>query len=853
MAVKTWGDFEINFERLLGRGGMGAVYMGRQISLDRPAAIKILKSDLTSNPEFVKRFNREAALLARIVDNHVVQIFGAGEAEGQRYYAMEFVEGEDYASKVKKGHKFTMDEVLKVGESVGIALQMAWRHRIIHRDIKPSNILLTKDNETKVMDFGLAKNPESDLTASEVIMGTAKYMSPEQATGGACDIRSDLYSLGVVLYELAVGQPPFTGEGATAIMYQHVHKAPTPPRQINPAIPVPVEAMILRLMAKDPQARFATPDALVSAIRGIQDGVTPDEKSTLYNETVRMDEGKMKTLVGPKSAPTAPLPETPKAGSGGLMAGLAAAALVLGVGGYFLYKAMHPDVGAVAAIEKPDHVDKPVEKKPDPPPTDPSPKPPDPIPVPNPNPPPNPGAPWEESRRRGLEAFGARQWSMAFTQLEEAERLGAKDVADKKLQARANQEIEKGEAETDEEAALQHFEAARKFVDDEALRLRIKSVSFRRWRKSAEKNEGGDWFEAAEDWKRAVEVADEAQIEEARERQKFCSTFAQAVSARTSKNWPRALELYRELGKNPRGQSVTIELEIKRAETELAAAADLVARDARREYDALMDQGRALMKRAVWPEAKAVYERASTPKYRDCPREELDRCREEVGLALAAPPGMIYVPGGKFPMGGGNSVDGPEGETSVAPLYIDDREVRVADYAEFVKALDTFGHTPACLKEEPPNKKHVPMDWESQKPEDAVVGVDWWDAASYASWRKKRLPREAEWERAAGFDPNGRRLYPWGPRYQKEAGKSYLGIDGMGSGVLEWTADWFQRYPWSKSEHPDYGEKRKVVRGGVLLVEDAPESTKVTHRFWYLPTYRGRKVGFRCVQDMPEK
>src|SRR6185503_7076517 len=168
MSLKTWGDFEINFERLLGRGGMGAVYMGRQISLNRPSAIKILKQDLTSNPEFVKRFHREAALLARLVDNHVVQIFGAGEAE-------------DYASKVRKGHKFTTEEVLKVGEAVGLALQAAWRHRIIHRDIKPSNILLTKQGgQTKVMDFGLAKNPDSDLTESEVIMGTAKYMSPEQ-------------------------------------------------------------------------------------------------------------------------------------------------------------------------------------------------------------------------------------------------------------------------------------------------------------------------------------------------------------------------------------------------------------------------------------------------------------------------------------------------------------------------------------------------------------------------------------------------------------------------------------------------------------------------------------------------
>jgi formylglycine-generating enzyme required for sulfatase activity/predicted Ser/Thr protein kinase len=854
MAVKTWGDFEIDFQRLLGRGGMGAVYMGRQISLDRPAAIKILKSDLTSNPEFVKRFHREAALLARIVDNHVVQIFGAGEAEGQHYYAMEYVEGEDYASKAKKGHKFTTDEVLKVGESVGIALQMAWRHRIIHRDIKPSNILLTKDNETKVMDFGLAKNPESDLTASEVIMGTAKYMSPEQATGGACDIRSDLYSLGVVLYEFAAGQPPFVGEGATAIMYQHVHKPPTPPRQLNPNIPVPVEAMILRLMAKDPEARFSTPEAMISAIRAIQEGVTPDEKSTLYNETIRMEDAASKGPAGPKTAVTVPAPAAPKRGSGGLVAGLAAAALVLGVGGYFGYQALYPQGLAAAGPEKPGG-EHPEGTKPDPAP-DPTPtplKPPEPVPPTTPNPAPTTAAAWEEPRRKGLEAFGSRQWSMAVTELEEAERLGAKDVAEKKLQARANQEIEKGEASPDEETALQHFEAARKFFDDEALRQRIRSVSFRRWRKSAEKNEGGDWSQAADDWKRAAESADDTQAGEAKERQKFCSTFAEAVSSRTSKNWVRALDLYRELAKNPRGQSVTIELEIKRAETELAAEAEMAAKVTRREFEDLLTQARDLMRRAVWVEAKAAIDRASAPKYKDLPREELVRCRDEVTLALAPPPGMVYVPGGKFPMGGGRAVESPQGEATVASFYVDEREVRASEYAEFLKALDSFGHTPACPKEEPPNKKHTPEDWESQKPEDLVSGVDWWDASSYAAWRKKRLPRESEWERAAGFDPSGRRLYPWGPKYQKDAGRSYLGLEGTASGVLEWTADWFQPYPWSKAEHQDFGEKRRVCRGGVLLAEDAPESTKVTFRYWYLPTYRGRKVGFRCVQDLPEK
>jgi len=849
MALKTWGDFEINFEKMLGRGGMGAVYMGRQISLDRPAAIKILKSELTSNPEFVKRFHREAALLGRLVDNHVVQIFGAGEADAQHYYAMEYVEGEDYASKVRGGHKFTIDEVLKVGESVGLALQAAWRHRIIHRDIKPSNILLTKDGETKVMDFGLAKSPESDLTLSEVIMGTAKYMSPEQASGGVCDIRSDLYSLGVVLYELAAGQPPFVGEGATSIMYQHVHKAPKPPRQINPAIPEDVEKLILRLLEKEPEARYATPESLVSAIRCILEGVTPDEKSTLYNETILSSKAK-----GPSNEPVpstilTPLPR--KASSAPLVASLVGAALLLGVGGYYLVKILNADASQVAAaggtLPPPPEI---------PPKTPEGTTTPSPAPAPNPgsNPAPAPatGSPaFEEPRKKGLEAFGARQWSMAYTQLEEAERLGAKDVADKKLQARANEAIEKGEAETDEESALQHFEAARKFVDDEALRLRIKGVSFRRWRKSAEKNEGGDWAKAADDWKRASEFADETQVEEARERQKFCAKFSEAVSARTSKNWARALELYKDLAKNPHGQSVTIELELKRAETEVLLAADQAAKEARKDYDALIERGRRLMKRAVWAEAKAVFERTSEARFKDLPRDEALKNLQEIQVALAAPPGMVYVPAGKFTMGGGRAVEGPEGEAQTGAFYIDEREFTVAEYAEFVKALDSFGHTAACLKEEPPNKKHLPADWESQRPEDAVAGVDWWDAASCAAWKKKRLPTETEWEKAAGFDPAGRRLYPWGSKYQKEAGRSYLGIDGLGSGAIEWTADWFQKYPWSAAEHQDFGEKKKVLRGGVLLLEDAPEYTKTTFRQWYLPTYRSRKVGFRCVQDVP--
>jgi serine/threonine protein kinase/formylglycine-generating enzyme required for sulfatase activity len=846
MALKTWGDFEINFERLLGRGGMGAVYMGRQISLNRPSAIKILKQDLTSNPEFVKRFHREAALLARLVDNHVVQIFGAGEAEGHHFYAMEYVEGEDYASKVRKGHKFTMDEVLKVGEAVGLALQAAWRHRIIHRDIKPSNILLTKDSQTKVMDFGLAKNPESDLTESEVIMGTAKYMSPEQATGGACDIRSDLYSLGVVLYELAAGQPPFVGEGATAIMYQHVHKQPLPPKTVNPEIPEEIQKLILRLLQKDPEARYPSPEALVSAVRCIQEGVTPDEKSTLYNETLRIPEKDILTEKRPSTVHSAPIR---KSSPLPMIASLVAATLLLGAGGYFFFHVLSadatppavPPVAGTNPTNPPPPVEPPV--KPPPPPVDP------PI---RPNPPTE--AAWEAPRRKGLDAFGARQWLMAWTQLEEAEKLGAKDVTEKKLQARANEQIEKGEKEVDEDSALRYFESARNILDDESVRRLIKTTTFQKWQKSAKSNEGGDWSKAAADWKRAIDFAEESQVEEIRANHKFCAVFSEALKARTGRNWPKALELYKELANNPRGQAATIDLEIKNAEEQLKVALETATREARKEFDDLVLAGKTAVRRAVWAEAKAALEKATTDaKFKSFPREDALAGLALAVEALAAPAGMVYVPGGKFVIGGGRPVESPEFETQASAFYLDEREVTVQQYAEFLAVLDSFGHSPACLKEEPPTKKHVPEDWESQKGSDPVSGVDWWDASAYAKWRGKRLPREVEWERAAGFDPSARRTYPWGPKFHKEAGKSYLGLEGMGSGVFEWTSDWYKKYPGSTADDVDFGERKRVVRGGVRLAEDAPESSKVTYRQPYLPTYRARWVGIRCVQDLPEK
>jgi serine/threonine-protein kinase len=492
MSVRTWGDFEIDFDRVLGKGGMGAVYRGRQVSLDRPAAIKVLKKDLTESAEFVKRFQREAALLARLVDANVVQVFGAGQGDGEYFYAMEFVEGEELSARLRAGYKFTIDEVLQVALQVGRALQAAWKHRIVHRDIKPSNIILTRDGPIKVMDFGLAKNTDSDLTQSEVIMGTAKYMSPEQATSGAVDVRSDLYSLGAVLYELATGQPPFTGQSPTAVIYQHVHQPPRDPREINPSIPEEVQALILRLLAKDPKNRVATPEALVSTVQGILEGVTPDERSTLFNETLLLgtpDESSGFPGGGEASPPPARSSALP------LALCLMAAVLVLGVGGYFLLdvlktpSAFGPDFRPPPVVRLPEGDG----EKPSPPPA----------------PPPTAKA-WEEPLRKGIEAFGERKWELASALLEEAQAKGAprEEVEEKANRARAYERVTKGdEAKEDDEKALEYYEAALKFLPrDEEIQRKVQRARHARWSAGAARSErGGDWARAAADWGRAAE------------------------------------------------------------------------------------------------------------------------------------------------------------------------------------------------------------------------------------------------------------------------------------------------------------------------------------------------------------
>ena len=276
---KRFGDFEIKEE--LGKGGMGQVFKARQISLDRDVAIKVLPGDLSEVEEFRERFDVEAKAVASLMHENILQIYSKGVTdEGMHYFAMEYVDGEDLADKIKRGVTFTEAEAIAIAVQVCRGLEAAWRKNIIHRDIKPSNIMVTKNGTVKIADFGLAKslNATKKLTQTNMYMGTVAYTSPEQGEGKPLDHRTDIYSLGIVLYQLLTGSVPFTAETPSSVIYKHVYEAPPPPRTINPAVSVQAEAVVLKAIAKKPEDRFQNAVEFRNALESVNK-TQPDTKA----------------------------------------------------------------------------------------------------------------------------------------------------------------------------------------------------------------------------------------------------------------------------------------------------------------------------------------------------------------------------------------------------------------------------------------------------------------------------------------------------------------------------------------------------------------------------------------------
>jgi eukaryotic-like serine/threonine-protein kinase len=268
------GRYELH--RRLGRGGMAEVYLARDQLLDRPVAVKVLFPALATDAGFVERFRREAQAAANLQHPNIVSVFDWGEANGTYFIVMEYVEGHTLADTLRDEGRLHPDRAAEITADIAAALGFAHRNRVVHRDVKPGNVLITRDGGVKVADFGIARaisdSSDQNLTKTGSVMGTATYFSPEQARGAQVDPRSDLYSLGVVLYEMITGRPPFAGDSAVAIAYKHVQENPVPPRRIDPALPETLEAITLKCLAKNPANRYPSAQDLRADLRRYLDG-----------------------------------------------------------------------------------------------------------------------------------------------------------------------------------------------------------------------------------------------------------------------------------------------------------------------------------------------------------------------------------------------------------------------------------------------------------------------------------------------------------------------------------------------------------------------------------------------------
>jgi len=257
------GRYEL--DGVVGRGGMAEVYRARDIRLDRIVAIKTLRADLARDQTFQARFRREAQSAASLNHPSIVAVYDTGEdmmtGIPVPYIVMEYVDGRTVRDLLQDGHRLLPERTLEIIDGVLRALDYSHQAGIVHRDIKPGNVMVTRNGDVKVMDFGIARamsDAQATMTQTAQVIGTAQYLSPEQARGERVDSRSDLYSTGCLLYELLTGRPPFTGDSPVAIAYQHVRENPVPPSRVDPDVPPWADAIVLKAMAKSPADRYQT-------------------------------------------------------------------------------------------------------------------------------------------------------------------------------------------------------------------------------------------------------------------------------------------------------------------------------------------------------------------------------------------------------------------------------------------------------------------------------------------------------------------------------------------------------------------------------------------------------------------
>src|SRR5271165_2134884 len=312
------GRYELT--HLIARGGMAQVYRAVDLQLDRPVALKVLFPELSVDRTFVERFRREAQAAANLSHPNIVPVFDWGEDDGAYFIVMEYIDGRPLSAVLRDPQPVPPTQIATIGAGVAAALAFAHRHGVVHRDVKPGNVLITPEGDVKVTDFGIARavNTEESLTQTGAVMGTAAYFSPEQAEGKGVDARSDIYSLGVVLYEMAVGRPPFTGDSPIAVASKHVRDHPVLPRVANPAVPAALEAVIMKAMAKNPNDRYATAEELRAdllrfaegrPVEARDPGVTSMMATVVATQAIPVTTGRVAVVTAGDGQPPAPDPD----------------------------------------------------------------------------------------------------------------------------------------------------------------------------------------------------------------------------------------------------------------------------------------------------------------------------------------------------------------------------------------------------------------------------------------------------------------------------------------------------------------------------------------------------------------
>lgn len=258
--------------RKIGGGGMADVYLCEDLTLGRRVALKVLLQRFLDDPNFVERFRREAKAAAGLNQANLVSIYDWGEVDGTYFIVMEYVEGETLKDLVRRQGRLGGSEAVRISLQLLAALEFAHRTGIVHRDVKPQNVMIDRDGNVKVMDFGIARAGDSGMTEAGSILGTAQYLAPEQAKGQPVDERSDLYSVGIVLYEMLTGTVPFKGDSAVTVALKHVNEMAAEPAQLVPGMPYALNQIVLKAIAKDPDQRYQTAEQFARDLRSAQVG-----------------------------------------------------------------------------------------------------------------------------------------------------------------------------------------------------------------------------------------------------------------------------------------------------------------------------------------------------------------------------------------------------------------------------------------------------------------------------------------------------------------------------------------------------------------------------------------------------